>query len=522
MQLRVGALRDYPVGLRFLGAGPPGEIRGLPEFQQWQRMQEADSAEATAGKLVRCRDQEWSLRMRIPQGLLSRAVLCLAVYCAPVAVAQSSSQTRFTSFQEAQPARQAIMASETSKADPAKTLTAAARPDWVQKHDREIRLRLKRGEEDTLTNFLRFGLNFTKQPPIGNRGLVDYDSDATIRETARKRIDDLSSIMASPGGDERVAHMRSFVEGEGFSLESPESVNKLKAYLLTNLLRMRDEFVQYLHEPQGANPFEIFKDRGISLDTNLWPDFLIDVHLRHMMEAGLLKPGSVKRVAIVGPGLDFSNKEDGSDFYPPQTNQPFAVLDSLIRLGLADPKTIELYTLDISPEVTSHVQHARQQAIAGIPYVLQLPWKAAAPLSPQYRGIFVQYWQGLGNSIGEPVAPIVVPSSIADATQTKAVKIRPEIVRRIHGLDLDVVCQHLELPADQRFDLVIGTNVFLYYGSFDQMLLRSNIALMLKPGGFLLSNDKLPDTVPEVLKDSLVTSQVVGQAPEFMFSYQRR
>jgi hypothetical protein len=54
------------------------------------------------------------------------------------------------------------------------------------------------------------------------------------------------------------------------------------------------------------------------------------------------------------------------------------------------------------------------------------------------------------------------------------------------------------------------------------MLLRSNIALMLKPGGFLLSNDKLPDTVPEVLKDSLVTSQVVGQAPEFMFSYQRR
>ena len=108
------------------------------------------------------------------------------------------------------------------------------------------------------------------------------------------------------------------------------------------------------------------------------------------------------------------------------------------------------------------------------------PW-----LSPQYRGIFVQYWQGLGNSIGEPVAPIVVPDSIADATQTKAVKIRPEIVRRIHGLDFyAVVCQHLELPADQRFDLVIGTNVFLYYGSFDQMLLRSNIALTLKPAAF--------------------------------------
>jgi hypothetical protein len=299
-------------------------------------------------------------------------------------------------------------------------------------------------------------------------------------------------------------------------------MGKLKTYLLANLLRMRDEFVQYLNQPQGANPFEIFKDRGISLDTNLWPDFLIDVHLRHMMDAGLLKPGAVKRVAIVGPGLDFSNKEDGSDFYPPQTNQPFAVLDSLFRLGLADPKTIELYTLDISPEVTSHVQHARKQAIAGIPYILQLPWKAAAPLSPEYRSHFIEYWQSLGSNIGEPIAPIVVPGTIAAVTQTKAVKIRPEIVRRIQGLDLNVVCQHLELPEDQRFDLVIGTNVFLYYGLFDQLLLRSNIALMLRPGGFLLSNDKLPDTVPQVLENSLVTSQVVGQSPEFMFSYQRR
>jgi hypothetical protein len=401
-------------------------------------------------------------------------------------------------------------------------LTAAAWPDWIQKHDREIRLRLKRGEEDTLTNFLRFGLSFTKQPAISNRDLVHYDSNANIREIGGKRIDDLMSAMASPGEDERVAHMRSFVEGEGFSLQAPESTNKLKTYLLTNLLRMRDEFVQYLNQPQGANPFEIFKDRGISLDTNLWPDYLIDVHLRHMIEAGLLKPGSVKRVAIVGPGLDFSNKEDGSDFYPPQTNQPFAVLDSLFRLGLADPKTIELYTLDISPEVTAHVQHARKQAIAGIPYVLQLPWKAAAPLSPEYRGNFVRYWQSLGNSIGEPIAPIVVPGSIAAVTQIKAVRVRPEIVRRIQALDLDVVCQHAQLAADRRFDLVIGTNVFLYYGAFDQMLLRSNIALMLRPGGFLLSNDKLPDTVPEVLDDSLVTSQVVGQYPEFMFSYQRR
>jgi hypothetical protein len=450
--------------------------------------------------------------MKISRKFLSKAVLCLVVSTTSVAFAQTNLQTTFTSFQEAQPALQGTSAAETSEAAGARPLTAATWPDWVQKHDHEIRLRLVRGEEDTLTNFLRFGLNFTQQPSISNRQLVDYDKDTNVRETA-------ASAMALPGENERIAHMRAFVEAEGFSLQSTESASKLKGYLLANLLRMRDEFVQYLNQPQGANPFEIFKDRGISLDTNLWPDFLIDVHFRHLMEAGLLKPGSVKRVAIVGPGLDFTNKEDGSDYYPPQTNQPFAVLDSLFRLGLADPKTVELYTLDISPEVTEHVRHARQQAMAGVPYVLQLPWKAAAPLSPEYRGHFIQYWQTLGSSLGETVAPIVVPGAIASATQTKAVKIRPEIVRRIQAVDLDVVCQRLEMPADKKFDLVIGTNVFLYYGAFDQMLLRSNIALMLKPGGFLLSNDKLPDTAPQLLENSLVTSQVVGQAPEYMFSY---
>lgn len=437
-------------------------------------------------------------------------------------MAQANPQTRFTSFQEAQPAFQAILASKASESADVKQLTAAAWPAWVQRHDHDIRQRLIRGEEDTLTNFLRFGLNFTKQPAISNRELVQYDGNAAVREIAGKRIDDLLSALGSSGEDERVAHMRSFVEGQGFSLRSPESIAKLRTYLLANLLRMRDEFVQYLNEPQGANPFEIFKDRGISLDTNLWPDFLIDTHLRHMIEAGLLKPGSVRRVAIVGPGLDFSNKEDGSDFYPPQTNQPFAVLDSLFRLGLADPKSIEVYTLDISPEVTMHVQHARKQAIAGLPYDLQLPWNAAAPLSPEYRSNFVGYWKNLGSSIGEPIDPIVVPSTIAGKTETRAVRIRAGVVKRIQGLDLDVVCQHLELPADEKFDLVIGTNVFLYYGLFDQMLLRSNIALMLRPGGYLLSNDKLPDTVPQVLKDSLITTRVVGKSPEFMFSYQLR
>jgi len=37
---------------------------------------------------------------------------------------------------------------------------------------------------------------------------------------------------------------------------------------------------------------------------------------------------------------------------------------------------------------------------------------------------------------------------------------------------------------------------------------------MLKPGGFLLSNDQFPDTVPSGLDASLQTTQLVSRSPD--------
>jgi hypothetical protein len=242
-----------------------------------------------------------------------------------------------------------------------------------------------------------------------------------------------------------------------------------------------------------------------------------------MTEKGLLKPGSVRRIAIVGPGLDFANKEAGSDFYPPQTIQPFAVLDSLFRLGVADPAKVELFTLDISQEVNVHIGRARKSAAGGRSYVVQLPWNTERPMSDDYRASFIAYWKQLGNKSGEPVSPISVPSAAA-GIKARAVKIRPGIVERITPLDMNVVYQRLAVSPDQAFDMVVGTNIFLYYGEFEQSLARANVAAMLKPGGYLLSNDKLPDTVPSGLSDVLetpITSSVLPLVRDVMFCYKR-
>src|SRR5205823_12488776 len=48
--------------------------------------------------------------------------------------------------------------------------------------------------------------------------------------------------------------------------------------------------------------------------------------------------------------------------------------------------------------------------------------------------------------------------------------IRPAIVSRITPKDLNIVLQHPELLPAERFDLIIATNILLYYDTFEQSL----------------------------------------------------
>jgi hypothetical protein len=51
----------------------------------------------------------------------------------------------------------------------------------------------------------------------------------------------------------------------------------------------------------------------------------------------------------------------------------------------------------------------------------------------------------------------------------------------------------VETPANQRFDLIVATNIFLYYDRFEQALALLNLEAMLNTGGVLLTNDLFED-----------------------------
>jgi SAM-dependent methyltransferase len=213
----------------------------------------------------------------------------------------------------------------------------------------------------------------------------------------------------------------------------------------------------------------------------------------------------VRRVAIVGPGLDFANKDVGFDVYPQQTLQPFAVLDALERLDLApsagDP---EIVLLDISPRIVDHLKQARARAAKNIAYLLNLPLPKNVPWLPEVRG----YWQAFGDRIGAPVQASA-SKAIADVAEVRAVRATPAAVRRMSMVDMNVVTQRLD---GEKFDLVIATNVFIYYDTLEQALAMSNIEAMLKPGAFLLANFVAPGLKSITIRPIETTETVYARA----------
>jgi SAM-dependent methyltransferase len=232
---------------------------------------------------------------------------------------------------------------------------------------------------------------------------------------------------------------------------------------------------------------KLFRDRGLSSDTSLLPDFAVEQALAALASNGTFGGGDVRRVAVVGPGLDFTDKAEGYDFYPQQTIQPFSVIDSLLRLGLAKADRLRLTTFDLSPRINQHLEAARRRAREGGTYVMELPRDVDAGWRPE----LVAYWRRFGDRIGEETAAMAPPAGAANV-QVRAVRVRPAIVLGVVAEDLNIVLQRRErLAADERFDLIVATNIFVYYDAFEQSLALANVAAMLRPGGILLSNNAL-------------------------------
>ena len=424
-----------------------------------------------------------------------RRVLVIAGIAAFL-VAPDHAQTRFTPFAEVRDllSRLADVLPPELKVPNVSDAERAWLP-WVERQDRAIRSRLQRGDEETIVNWLLFGTTFTKLPRVPLDSVGQAADDGQRANLIAGRTVELANALATPGQDERRLFAGELFGRQGYGTATAADRTRLAAHLASlvrGVLAERAEIARELQTAGRAGSVSdqfvarsrVFRDRGLSLDTSFRPSLALEQALLQLRQRGLLKPGTIHDVAVIGPGLDFTDKTSGFDFYPQQTLQPFALIDSLLRVGLIkDPSLVRLTTLDISPRVNDHLRRTRQRAAAGEVYRVRLPldrdvkWKPTA----------VEYWKVAGDRIGTATPPF--RATLAGATvDVRTVAVRPAVTLRIEPLDLNVVLQR---SATHRFDLVVATNVFVYYDVLEQVLALANIRAMLKPGGFLLSNNAL-------------------------------
>jgi SAM-dependent methyltransferase len=382
---------------------------------------------------------------------------------------------------------------------------AAAWDWWVRETDRTVRQRVQRGAEDSVTNLLLYGTSFTKLPRLAGTAQASE---------AGPRVKALAAALAGTPANERLRTAQRVVGAAG------KSAAEIEKSLGANLQRFASEQAAYESKLQAASRTAdegqvlmtratLYAQRGLSSDTSLPPNWAIEDTLRVLREKGA-GPAAIRKIAVIGPGLDFADKRDGYDFYPVQTLQPFAVLEAAARQGYGDDARVT--ALDLNPAVLSHVSRIAK----GGAYHLELPrdrttgWKAE----------IVRYWEQFGGLIGSPAEGAAVPAALPHVV-TRAVRLRPEAAARISAMDLNIVAQ----TCEERFDLIVATNILVYYDRWQQGVALANIARLLNPGGVFLSNTVLPAQRPpdlEYLGRRKLAYSATGEYGDDLVVYRKR
>jgi hypothetical protein len=269
---------------------------------------------------------------------------------------------------------------------------------WVDARDVAIRQRVVQGDEDSMIHLVLFGTTFTKRPRP-----TDAELNALVTRPAegmaalRSRVDEFIAAVAAPGTDERLQFARRVFTRAGIDPATAAGKDQTRRYLEARVQTVvaNEAATRGVDAGGTLSTSTVYRERGLSSDTSLLVDYGIDAALAAVARARPT-PLAVRRVAIVGPGLDFVDKQWGYDFYPPQTIQPFAVIDSLIRHGFSTPSDLRVTAFDLSPQVLQHLEAARTRAAAEVPYDLTLPRNTDRSWTPG----LAEYWKSLGSRIG--------------------------------------------------------------------------------------------------------------------------
>jgi len=329
-----------------------------------------------------------------------------------------------------------------------------ATAEWIDGLNRSTEARIREGEADHLVFYVLQSRSFTSLPPVEpSLSARAWHEAGRIPEDAAKRM--AAFRAAVPKGPRHVYFGRMMAAGFKVESEYERAMRFLYEKEWASRTRNGDE--------RRAFIAGLYQTRGHSTDTNLTANYAVHVGLEALRKQA---PGrKIGRVLLIGPGLDWAPRTGLREDTPPQSYQPYALADSLIRLGLSDKATLRIDAADVNSRVLDH--------LAAFPSSLRRLWLRYGPGDEPWNNFF----DGLGKAIGvrgqESGVHVLDVSTAASGL--------------VHPLRLNVLTERV--TPGSRYELVVATNVLLYFEERELGLALANLAHALAPGGFLLHND---------------------------------
>jgi hypothetical protein len=338
----------------------------------------------------------------------------------------------------------------------AQRFEAASFDAHIQEIERETAKRERDGEFDHLIYYALQSQIFTGlpriEPALSARELVEV---GTVPQPVQDRLRAFLRAMAKSQTDERLRYFA--------RLLSPD---------IRTLNFLEEEYrrgMRFLYEKEFQRRDHVYETRGHSTDTQVEANYAVWNGLSVLRE--FAPEARIRRVLIIGPGLDFAPRTALFDRLPPQSFQPYAVADALLSLGLARRESLTIDCADINSRVIEFINRFPQSD-----RFLRL---YSEPGDADYN----RYFHNLGGTMGTPAPNLPTVSQLAKSVKT--VRVDADVAREIHASKLNIVTGRW--PAS--YDLVIVTNVLVYFNADELALALANIAAMLPQGGWLLHNE---------------------------------
>jgi hypothetical protein len=412
---------------------------------------------------------------------------CLALLLAANAAVSQPSSTRSVTWNDLGALRNRLQR---------EGVTAATFDDNLQRLRQDNLRRVREGDLDHLVFYLLQSTRFTPlpaiepavsaralvaslDPPLRDRFLNKSELDvARVPPAVRSRIAAFEHALAKPGDDARLRYFKDLA-GDAFPRAGDLNAALGAEYLRAMRFVYQKEFVAQRTERPADAVADLYRTRGLSTDTAVEAGYL--VHLGLAVAKGLQPDRRIRRVLIVGPGMDLAPRTGFRDA-PPESYQPWAVIDALVSTGFASLDDLEVTAADINPRVVAHLRRSRTA-----PPALALTSEIAETDGITFSRDYREYFAGLGTHLSAPASAPAVGEAAGHLR--KSVRVGDAAARALRAEPLDIVTERFTGPP---FDLVIATNILPYFDDQQLALAASNIAAMVAPGGVFLHNEARP------------------------------